>query len=201
MEVGDKVLVMPALGENMAVPLGSADIGDSVILYSLKDETRIAVPTLGFSIGSYAFNTPAFNFSGFNFNLDFNFQLISLILGFYGDFTDHDLKISIDGGAFVYGDTASFTKYTSGTQYGEVEYSLTLDVTPPETGPQNDVSICLTNKGTSLEIWICAGREYDYGAGSYMALYLFDVLVWYGDLRPAMYHPGYILYHNESWTT
>ena len=103
MEVGDRVLVMPALGENMAVPLGEVEIGDSVILYNLKEQTRIAVPTLGLSIGNYAFNTPAFNFAGFNFSLDFNFQLIPLII---------DLIVPPSGTYWLNKITNSYTTYT-----------------------------------------------------------------------------------------
>lgn len=80
MLVGDKVLVMPSLGENVAIPLSSPGVGDTVLLYSLRDETRIAVPTLILTPGSWIFNTPSFNFSGFNWNIDFNFQILPLLL-------------------------------------------------------------------------------------------------------------------------
>jgi len=83
-DVGDEVLVMPSLGENVAVPLGNVSVGDSVILYQLKDNTRIAVPTLSFSIGDAVFNTPSFQFAGFNWNINFNFQLIPLDLSLFG---------------------------------------------------------------------------------------------------------------------
>jgi len=79
MEVGDKVLVMPALGENMAVPLGDLSEGDRVLLYNLKDSTRIAVPTLSLNVGDRVFSSPSFDFAGFNWEVDFNFMLIPFI--------------------------------------------------------------------------------------------------------------------------
>lgn len=82
--IGSEVLVMSSLGENVAVPLGNVNVGDSVILYPLKDNTRIAVPTLSLSLGSVVFNTPSFNFGGFNWSIDFNFQLIPLDLSLFG---------------------------------------------------------------------------------------------------------------------
>jgi len=73
---GDKVLIMSSLGENMAIKLGDVDVGDNVVLYNLKDESKIAVPTLSFSINTPVFATPTINFAGFNWKLDFNFDLI-----------------------------------------------------------------------------------------------------------------------------
>ena len=81
-DVGDKVLVFAAGSEfATAVPLITPGIGDKVALYNLQNETRIAVPTLVFGVGDISWVTPNFDFAGFNFNLDFNFQLIPLILG------------------------------------------------------------------------------------------------------------------------
>lgn len=60
---------------------------------------------LTFFIGNYVFNTPAFDFSGFYFSLDVNFQLTPCIIGLYGNFTDHDLKV-IFGTGKNYGDSA-----------------------------------------------------------------------------------------------
>ena len=80
MEIGDRVLVMPSFGENVAVSLGGLSEGDKVILYNLKDETRIAVPTLSLSIGDPVFSSPSFDFAGFNWKMDFDFNLIPLII-------------------------------------------------------------------------------------------------------------------------
>lgn len=85
MEVGDRVLVMSAMGDNVAIALSTPVVGSNVILYNLQNETRIAVPSLTFSIGDHAFNTPSFDFAGFNWSIDFNFQLIPLILTFYAE--------------------------------------------------------------------------------------------------------------------
>jgi len=74
--VGDKVLIMPRMGENMAIPLGDVEVGDNVILYNLQNETKIAVPSLTFDVGFPIFATPSFQFAGFDWKLDFNFSLI-----------------------------------------------------------------------------------------------------------------------------
>ena len=81
-DVGDRVLVMPSFGENVAVPLGELSEGDKVILYNLKDDTRIAVPTLSLNVGDRVFSSPSFDFAGFDFNVPFDFNLIPLILNF-----------------------------------------------------------------------------------------------------------------------
>lgn len=81
LEVGDKVLVMPALdGTPFAIKLEPVEVGDPVILYNLKNDTKIAVPRLQFEIGDHVFASPSFNFAGFDFKLDFDINLIPLIL-------------------------------------------------------------------------------------------------------------------------
>ena len=83
--VGDKGLVIGAgSGDARYIPLETPEVGDTVILYSLKDETRIAVPTLSFGIGDFAFLSPSFQFAGFNWNINFDFQLLPLDLSFIG---------------------------------------------------------------------------------------------------------------------
>ena len=79
MEVGDIVLVMPSIGENVAIPISTPEVGDVVFLYPLENEAKIAVPSLTLEVGSYVFNSPSFNFAGFNWSLDFSFNLIPLI--------------------------------------------------------------------------------------------------------------------------
>lgn len=81
MQVGDRVLVIPSMGVNYAVTLGGVNVKDTVMLYPLKDSTRIAVPTLSFSIGDFVFTSPSFQFAGFDWKVDFNFNLIPLVLG------------------------------------------------------------------------------------------------------------------------
>ena len=54
--------------------------GDRVVLYPLKDATRIAVPILSLSVGDCVFTSPEFKFAGFDWKLDFNFSLIPLVL-------------------------------------------------------------------------------------------------------------------------
>ena len=79
--VGDKVIVFGA-GSDFAhaVKLTTPNIGDTVTLYPLPDETQIAVPNLTFDLDNYVFVTPSFQFAGFNFNVDFDFQLLLLAL-------------------------------------------------------------------------------------------------------------------------
>lgn len=56
--------------------------GDRVVLYPLKDATRIAVPILSLSVDDCVFTSPEFKFAGFDWKLDFNFDLIPLSLPF-----------------------------------------------------------------------------------------------------------------------
>lgn len=152
MNIGDKVLVMPSLGENMAVPLGDVEVGDSVILYSLKNETRIAVPTLAFSIGSYAFNTPAFNFSGFNFNLDFNFQLIALNLGEITPAMYHDFScLVVEQATTYYGDGSDchVQRLNYGYKYSGIMTFVFID----QCDGTHDSMIEVGVSGSQLEIW------------------------------------------------
>lgn len=82
-EVGDKGIVMDTFGDKVFVPLADTlNVGDSVAVYNLVDDTRIAVPILAFDIGDFAFATPSFDFAGFDWKLDFDFNLIPLMLGF-----------------------------------------------------------------------------------------------------------------------
>jgi len=71
--------VMDTFGDKVFVPLADTlNVGDSVAVYNLVDDTRIAVPILAFDIGDYAFVTPSFDFAGFDWKLDFDFNLIPL---------------------------------------------------------------------------------------------------------------------------
>ena len=105
-EVGDKVLVFAAGSDYAtAVPLSTPAIDDKVALYNLKDETRIAVPTLRFDVGDFAFVTPNFDFAGFDFKLDFNFQLVALNLGQITPAMYHDFScFVVEQGIMYYGD-------------------------------------------------------------------------------------------------
>lgn len=85
LEVGDQVLVMPGWdGVPVAIKLDSVDVGDPVLLYNLKAEDKIAVPRLQFDVGSYVFAAPSFDFAGFDWKVDFDFDL----LPFYLQITD-----------------------------------------------------------------------------------------------------------------
>lgn len=79
--VGDKGIVFGAGSDSAQfIQVQTPNVGDRVILYNLKNDTKIAVPILSIGVDYYIFNTPSFQFAGFNWNIDFNFQLIPLIL-------------------------------------------------------------------------------------------------------------------------
>lgn len=80
--VGDQGIVMNSFGDKIFVPLGSVEVGDTVAVYNLRDNTRIAVPMLTLDIGDMVFKTPSFDFAGFDWKLDFDFNLLPLDLSF-----------------------------------------------------------------------------------------------------------------------
>jgi hypothetical protein len=75
---GDKGIVMNTFGDKVFVPLGDVEVGDTVAVYNLVDDTRIAVPMLTLGVGDMVFATPSFDFAGFDWKLDFDFNLIYL---------------------------------------------------------------------------------------------------------------------------
>jgi hypothetical protein len=79
--VGDKGLTFAA-GSVYATftPVTTPAIGDTVILYNLGNGQRLAVPSLIFNLNDYSFVVPSFQFAGFNFHLDFNFNLLKFNL-------------------------------------------------------------------------------------------------------------------------
>lgn len=83
--VGDRVLVIGVDGPNPHVlKFDKAEVGDKVIGYPLGKErdTKIFVPKLSFNIGDKVWATPAFPMAGFNWALDFKFDLIPI--GLFG---------------------------------------------------------------------------------------------------------------------
>ena len=87
-EVGDKGIVMNYFGEKEFIALGDVEVGDTVAVYNLADETRIAVPLLSMNVGDMVFATPSFDFAGFDWSLDFNINLIPLLLGAIGSLNE-----------------------------------------------------------------------------------------------------------------
>jgi hypothetical protein len=78
-EVGDKGIVFAAGSEySQFTPANPPIVGDKVILYNLGNGQRLAVPTLAFGLDSFTFVCPSFQFAGFDWKLDWNFQLIPL---------------------------------------------------------------------------------------------------------------------------
>lgn len=122
-DVGDKVLVMPSIGENVAVPLGDVNIGDSVILYPLKDNTKIAVPTLSIWLDDVVFNTPSFQFAGFDWRVDFNFQLIPLLIRPYLDTG----TVTNDYQNILSSINCYFSIYATGVNWGGPNCSAIID--------------------------------------------------------------------------
>jgi hypothetical protein len=79
-EVGDKGIVMTAMGDKIFIPCEGVGVGDTVAVYNLIDDSQVAVPILSLDVGDYTFNTPSFDFAGFDWSLDFDFTLIPLAL-------------------------------------------------------------------------------------------------------------------------
>lgn len=203
MNIGDKVLVFAAGSEfATAVPLSSPGVGDSVILYNLKNETRIAVPTLSFGIGDFAFVTPNFDFAGFDFKLDFNMQLIPLLLAI--TWTDHDVRwLGPNDGLTYYGDdpdTKICVKVTADPRHGFIEYNFGDSFKISGETLADDGAICI-GPGTSVgyEIWIMRPRWYDYGSGGTQKFYLKGSLIWSGIMLPGPNDPAAIFYHVDNW--
>jgi hypothetical protein len=197
-EVGDKGVIMDSFGDKVFVPLGDVEVGSTVAVYNLADDTRIAVPLLSFNVGDFAFSTPSFDFAGFDWKLDFNFQLIPLFLWFMG-YDDHDFKIVFGGGSTYYGDygispSGGCQKITTNPQNGDVEYAFT-DGSFEHYPDPDDVSFCIKSLSYGIEWWVMAAPNPDYGSDGSASLYLFDTLVWSGSLAPAIGHPGYVLGH------
>ena len=120
---GDKGIVFSAGSVySTFTPVSTPEVGDQVMLYNLGGGQRLAVPVLTFSLGNFAFVTPSFQFAGFDFKLDWNFNLISFLRT--DVFTDlinlHDLFFwEPTVGWSAYGDTPPpATKITSGGSHG-----------------------------------------------------------------------------------
>lgn len=85
--------------------VGTPAVGDLVTLYNMSDGVRIAVPVLELNADFPIFNTPNFDFAGFNWSIDFNFQLIPLLPLFIPPTQFHNFKVhDLTGGYWIYGD-------------------------------------------------------------------------------------------------
>ena len=81
-QVGDNGLAFAAGSPYSTFAQVSAPkVGDSVILYNLGNGQRLAVPTLWFDLGYFTFVAPSFQFAGFDWKFDFNFNLLPLKFG------------------------------------------------------------------------------------------------------------------------
>jgi len=181
LEVGDKALVMPGFGENYLIPLEDVNIGDSVQLYPIGNDTKIAVPVLNFGIGNYTFISPEFNFAGFNWNIDFNFNLIPLRLLLVLATEAHNFKIWNDTMGWIYGDDppgmpGCTIKEDGGWGSGgsDADYAFLFE---DGGGAYPDVYIDVRVGKGMLELW--AGL---YGTPSYYnKIYYKDTLLTEGD--------------------
>lgn len=198
-DVGDRVLVMPSFGENIAVPLGDLSEGDRVLLYNLKDSTRIAVPTLSLNVGDRVFSSPSFDFAGFNWEIDFDFNLIPLSPLLFG-YTDHDFKC-VTGGVTYYGDSGMSQSggcVKMSPRYGDIEYVFT-DANFEEYPKPDDGSLCIKFlSGGLLEIWVVSAPYYDYGSANTVSFYICNKLVWSGTI--SLGYPGRVWYHISGWS-
>lgn len=200
-EVGTRGLVVGSGGQTAqfiaAEPIA---VGDKVTLYNLKDNTRIAVPAMEFDIDNFVFIAPSFNFAGFNWKIDFNFDLIPLSPLFYG-YKHHDFKC-LTGGATFYGDSgispSGGCKIMSRPRYGDIEYAFTDSDFENYPNP-DDGSLCIKFLGDGcVEIWVVSAPYPDYGSGSPVAFYIFDKLVWSGIISPG--YPDRVWYHIAEWS-
>jgi len=108
--VGDRGLTFAAGSPySTFAAVSTPAINDKVILYNLGNGQRLAVPTLWFDLGDFTFVAPSFQFAGFDWKLDFNFNLTPLKLGTailppqYANF-----KITYPGG-WIYGNSGAST--------------------------------------------------------------------------------------------
>lgn len=199
--VGSKGLIIPGPdGGYQFIPVDPVEIDDKVILYPLQDETRIAVPALEFGIGDITFASPEFQFAGFDWKLDFNFNLIPLSPFFFG-FTGHDFKC-VTGGYTYYGDTgmspAGGCVKMPSPRYGDIEYAFT-DANFEEYPKPDDGSLCVKFLGFGkVEIWVVSAPYPDYGSGASVAFYIFNKLVWSGIISPG--YPDRVWYHIAEWS-
>ena len=200
-EIGSKGIVLGEGGDYAQfIPVDPLEVGDKVILYSLRDDTKIAVPSLDFDIGDFSFVSPSFQFAGFNWNIDFDFALIPLSPLFFG-YTDHNFKC-VTGGATYYGDSGmspsgGCVKMPS-PRYGDIEYAFT-DAGFEEYPKPDDGSLCIKFLGGgAVEIWVVSAPYPDYGSGATVAFYIFDKLVWSGMINPG--YPDRVWYHVASWS-
>ena len=194
-DVGDRVLVIPSFGENVAVPLGELSEGDKVILYTLKDETRIAVPTLLLSIGDRVFSSPSFDFAGFNFDIDFDFNLIPL--AFLLDVEDAD--VVLNGVSGDYPVEGVVVKYVQGQcRHGVLEYNFG-DPRWMEEGA-DDGAICI-GRGSlyGYHVWIMPARFGDGGSSGSQWFSINGTVVWSGYIAPRL-PLNTIVYQVDNWT-
>jgi hypothetical protein len=197
-EVGDKGVVMDTFGDKVFVPLADTlNVGDSVAVYNLVDDTRIAVPILAFDMGYHAFVTPSFDFAGFNWDIDFDFNLIPLNI----NLIDHAHRVSdyiVDRSAWVYGDTFYAGDNTPCCNqdvrfiYGTHSFAI-LD-NPTKYGPYNpeesgNVFIETKQTWSSMHIWVwsrCHGYTHK--------VYWDDTLLWSGTNTRGYCEPPILVY-------
>ena len=77
-DIGDRGVVTISSFSNQFIPASTPDVGDRVIVIPMNDGSKFCIPCLQFSIGDWVWVGPEFKFSGFNWKLDANLQLIPL---------------------------------------------------------------------------------------------------------------------------
>jgi len=77
-DIGDRGVVTISSFSNQFIPASTPDVGDRVIVIPMNDGSKFCIPCLQFSIGDWVWVGPEFKFSGFNWKLDANLQLIPM---------------------------------------------------------------------------------------------------------------------------
>jgi hypothetical protein len=156
-------------------PVTRPAVGDSVILYNLGNGQQLAVPTLTFKLSDYTFLVPSFQFAGFNWKLDFNFNLLSFHLA---GFNHHDIACQsgvLGHTNMMYGDDAMgsvnmgggcVVSDTLGILYGgDLAYNFADGARGVGEGTCDDLTFECKQSGTTLEWWVHSGPDYSYGGG------------------------------------
>ena len=79
-DIGDRGVVTISSFSNQFIPASTPDVGDRVIVIPMNDGSKFCIPCLQFSIGDWVWVGPEFKFSGFNWKLDANLQLIPMTI-------------------------------------------------------------------------------------------------------------------------
>jgi hypothetical protein len=78
-QVGDKGIILNEGSDFQAyIPYTKPNIGDKAYIYTMRNGMKIAIPVLEFEIGNPMWMSPDMPMAGFDWKVDFNFNLIPL---------------------------------------------------------------------------------------------------------------------------